>query len=91
MANPHFQNLILNAGNSESTKHKKDIPMFLVNPSSSLFYQYSNDFMTYASGDFTITTTEAGTGSATEALTSGAGGQLLLTNAAGDNALDFLQ
>ena len=91
MANPHFQNLILNAGNSESTKHKKDLPMFLVNPSSSLFYQYSNDFMTYASGDFTITTTEAGTGSATEALTSGAGGQLLLTNAAGDNDLDFLQ
>jgi hypothetical protein len=47
--------------------------------------------MTYNSGDFTITTTEAGTGSATEALTSGAGGQLLLTNAAGDNDLDFLQ
>ncbi len=91
MANPHFQNLILNAGNSASTKHKKDLPMFQVNPSSSLFYQYSNDFMTYASGDFTITTTEAGTGSATEALTSGAGGQLLLTNAAGDNDLDFLQ
>jgi hypothetical protein len=56
-----------------------------------LFYQYANDFMTYNSGDFTITTTEAGTGSATEALTSGAGGQLLLTNAAGDNDLDFLQ
>ena len=47
--------------------------------------------MTYNSGDFTITTTEAGTGSATEAITSGAGGQLLLTNAAGDNDLDFLQ
>ena len=91
MANPHFQNLILNAGNSASTKHKKDLPMFQVNPSSSLFYQYSNDFMTYNSDDFTITTTEAGTGSATEALTSGAGGQLLLTNAAGDNDLDFLQ
>ena len=65
--------------------------MFLVNPSSSLFYQYSNDFMTYNSGDWTITTTEAGTGSASEAITSGAGGQLLLTNAAGDNDLDFLQ
>ena len=65
--------------------------MFSVNPSSTLFYQYANDFMTYNSGDFTITTTEAGTGSATEALTSGAGGQLLLTNAAGDNDLDFLQ
>jgi len=91
MANPHFQNLILNAGNTAATKHKKDVPMFLVNPSSSLFYQYSNDFMTYNSGDWTITTTEAGTGSASEAITSGAGGQLLLTNAAGDNDLDFLQ
>jgi hypothetical protein len=91
MANPHFQNLILNAGNTVATKHKKEIPMFSVNPSSTLFYQYANDFMTYNSGDFTITTTEAGTGSATEALTSGAGGQLLLTNAAGDNDLDFLQ
>ena len=91
MANPHFQNLILNAGNTVATKHKKDLPMFHVNPSSTLFYQYANDFMTYNSGDFTITTTEAGTGSATEALTSGAGGQLLLTNAAGDNDLDFLQ
>jgi hypothetical protein len=47
--------------------------------------------MTYNSGDWTITTTEAGTGSATEAVTSSAGGALLLTNAAGDNDLDFLQ
>lgn len=91
MANPHFQNLILNAGNTAATKHKKDVPMFLVNPSSSLFYQYSNDFMTYNSGDWTITTTEAGTGSASEALTSQAGGALLITNDDADNDLDFLQ
>jgi len=45
--------------------------------------------MTYNSGDWTVTTTEAGTGSATEAITSGAGGQLLITNAAGDNDHDF--
>jgi len=91
MANPHFQNLILNAGNTAATKHKKDVPMFLVNPSSSLFYQYSNDFMTYNSGDWTITTTEAGSGSASEALTSQAGGALLITNDDADNDLDFLQ
>ena len=91
MANPHFQNLILNAGNTAATKHKKDIPMFLVNPSSSLFYQYSNDFMTYNSGDWTITTTEAGSGNASEALTSQAGGALLITNDDADNDLDFLQ
>jgi len=91
MANPHFQNLILNAGNTVATKHKKDVPMFLVNPSSSLFYQYSNDFMTYNSGDWTITTTEAGSGNASEALTSQAGGALLITNDDADNDLDFLQ
>jgi hypothetical protein len=53
------------------------------------FYTYSNDFFTYHSDEWTITTTEAGTGSATEALTSQAGGALLVTNAAGDNDLDF--
>jgi|TARA_R110000751_G_scaffold101919_3_gene196297 hypothetical protein len=53
------------------------------------FYSYSNDFFTYHSDEWTITTTEAGTGSATEALTSQAGGALLVTNAAGDNDLDF--
>ena len=53
------------------------------------YYSYVNDFFTYTAGDWTITTTEAGTGSATEALTSAAGGALLVTNAAGDNDLDF--
>ena len=91
MANPHFQNLILWAGNTVATKHKKDMPMFAPYPSDQTFYMYHNDFMTYNSGDWTITTTEAGTGSATEAVTSSAGGALLLTNAAGDNDLDFLQ
>jgi len=53
------------------------------------FYSYVNDFFTYHADEWTITTTEAGTGSATEALTSSAGGALLVTNAAGDNDLDF--
>jgi|TARA_R100000700_G_scaffold2062_3_gene4587 hypothetical protein len=91
MANPHFQNLILWAGNNVATKHKKDLPMFVPYPSDQTYYMYHNDFFTYNSGDWTVTTTEAGTGSASEAITSGAGGHLLLTNAAGDNDLDFLQ
>ena len=91
MANPHFQNLILWAGNTVASKSKKDLPMFQPYPSDQTYYGYFNDFMTYNSGDWTITTTEAGTGSATEAVTSSAGGDLLLTNAAGDNDLDFLQ
>jgi hypothetical protein len=53
------------------------------------FYTYANDFFTYHADEWTITTTEAGTGSATEAVTSQAGGALLVTNAAGDNDLDF--
>ena len=91
MANPHFQSMITFAGNSVSTKHKKDLPMFQQYASDQTFYGYSNDFFTYQADDWTITTTEAGTGSATEAVTSSAGGALLLTNAAGDNDNDFLQ
>lgn len=91
MANPHYQNLILWAGNSVATEHKKNQPLFAPYPSDQTFYMYHNDFFTYNSGDWTITTTEAGTGSASEAVTSSAGGALLLTNAAGDNDLDFLQ
>jgi|TARA_R100001163_G_scaffold15742_1_gene14211 hypothetical protein len=91
MANPHFQNLILWAGNTVASKSKKDLPMFQPYPSDQTYYGYFNDFMTYNSGDWTVTTTEAGTGSATEAVGSVAGGALVLTNAAGDNDLDFLQ
>ena len=91
MANPHFQNLILWAGNTVASKSKKNLPMFQPYPSDQTYYGYFNDFMTYNSGDWTITTTEAGAGSATEAVTSSAGGALLLTNAAGDDDLDFLQ
>jgi len=89
MANPHFQNQIQWAGNTVATKAKKDQPMFMPLPSDQTHYGYFNDFMTYNSGDWTITTTEDGTGSATEAITSGAGGQFLITNAAGDNDHDF--
>ncbi len=91
MANPHFQNLILWAGNTEATKHKKDQPMFVPYPSDQTYYMYHNDFFTYNSGDWTITTTEAGSGNASEAVTSSAGGALLITNDDADNDLDFLQ
>lgn len=60
-------------------------------PAPHKYHTYFNDFDTYLASDWTITTTEAGTGSATEALADGDGGLLVLTNAAGDNDLDFLQ
>lgn len=52
---------------------------------------YFNDFDTYVAGDWTITTTEAGAGSATEALTNEDGGVLLITNDNADNDADFFQ
>ena len=52
-------------------------------------HTYFNDFDTYVAGDWTITTTEAGAGSATEALTDVDGGVLLITNDDADNDADF--
>lgn len=56
---------------------------------------YYNDFLVeqdYAAADWVITTTEAGAGSATEALAADeAGGALLITNDNADNDLDSLQ
>ena len=71
MANPHFQNMILWAGNNEATEAKKDQPMFMPYPSDQTFYGYFNDFVQYNASDWTITTTEAGGGSASEGITSG--------------------
>ncbi len=58
-------------------------------PDPTSVHTYFNDFDTYVAGDWTITTTEVGAGSATEALTNEDGGVLLVTNAAGDNDADF--
>ena len=63
----------------------------LKTPAPHKYHSYFNDFDTYLASDWTITTTEDGTGSATEALADGDGGLLLVTNAAGDNDHDFFQ
>lgn len=60
-------------------------------PDPTGWHTYFNDFDTFAVGDWTITTTEAGAGSATEALTDIDGGALLITNDAADNDADFFQ
>jgi hypothetical protein len=52
---------------------------------------FFDDFDRYVVGDWTLTTTEAGAGDATEALAAGDGGLLLITNDAADNDLDFFQ
>ena len=50
-----------------------------------------DDFTKYTAGDWVITTTEAGGGDATEALSDADRGILLITNDSNDNDLDFFQ
>ena len=57
-------------------------------PRTASLIEYFNDFMTYTAGDWVVTETQAG---ATQALTAGSGGWLLLTNSAADNDLIALQ
>lgn len=52
------------------------------------FHTFFDDFDTYTAGDWTVTETDAG---ATQALTAGDGGLLLITNTAADNDLVALQ
>ena len=54
-------------------------------------YVYFNHFTTYDATEWTITTTEAGAGSATEVIAAEAGGVLLITNDDADNDADFFQ
>lgn len=60
-------------------------------PDPTKYHVFHDDFDRYVAADWTITTTEAGAGSATEALTDADGGALLITNDAADNDLDFFQ
>ena len=53
------------------------------------YHVFFDDFDRYNASDWTITTTEAGAGSATEALTDEDGGVLLITNDDADNDADF--
>ena len=92
MSNPHFQNLILWAGNTVASKSKKDLPMFQPYPSDQTYYGYFNDFMNYVASDWTITSTDGG-GDSGEVIqiTSGAGGQLIITTNDADNDSEELQ
>lgn len=60
-------------------------------PLPTQYHTYFEDFDTFTAAEWTITTTEAGAGSASEALTDGDGGLLLVTNDAADDDADFFQ
>ena len=57
-------------------------------PYSNALVEYFNDFFTYTTNRWVVTETQAG---ATQALTAGSGGWLLLTNSAADDDLVALQ
>lgn len=57
-------------------------------PSPTKFHSYMEDFDYYVAGDWTVTETDSG---ATQALTDGDGGLLLVTNTAADNDLVGIQ
>ena len=53
------------------------------------YHIFFDDFDTYTAGDWTITTTETGSGNASEALSDADGGVLLITNDDANNDADF--
>jgi hypothetical protein len=60
-------------------------------PDPTAYHTFFDDFDRFTAADWTITTTEAGGGDATEALTDEDGGVLLITNDAADDDADFFQ
>lgn len=76
-------------GVTTSTKTATTGQMGLIDPS--MYHVWFDDFDKYTAADWTITTTEAGAGSATEAVSDADGGVLLITNDDADNDADFFQ
>lgn len=74
-----------------TTAQKQNPLGFFGQPDPTQWYTYFEDFDYFTVADWTITTVEAGAGAATEALTDGAGGLLLVTNDDADNDSDFFQ
>lgn len=60
-------------------------------PDPTKWHVWFDDFDTFTAAEWTITTTEAGASSASEAITPGDGGVLLVTNDSADNDADFFQ
>jgi hypothetical protein len=64
---------------------------FLKQPDPIKYHVYHEDFDKYTASDWVITTTEAGSGNATEALGDGDGGLLVVTNDDADDDSDEFQ
>lgn len=74
--------------NGVTNVSETDIFAWLKMSDPTKYHTYFNDFDAYAAGDWVVTETQAG---ATQALTAGDGGLLLLTNSAADDDVNSLQ
>ncbi len=81
MTTTRFPNGVTNVG-------EQSLFAELGQPAATLYHTYFEDFDYYTAADWTVTETDAG---ATQALTDGDGGLLLITNTAADNDLVSLQ
>ena len=81
MTTTRFPNGVTNVG-------EQSLFAELGQPAATIYHTYFEDFDYYTAGDWTVTETDAG---ATQALTDGDGGLLLITNTAADNDLVSLQ
>lgn len=79
----------LNHGVNNATKNSTLSSFLSMDPTR--VHMYFEDFDRFAAAEWTITTTEAGAGNASEALTDADGGVLLITNDDADNDADFFQ
>jgi hypothetical protein len=77
-----------NLPNGVTNNIKQNLLGELTELDPSKVHTFFNDFDTYVAGNWTVTETQAG---ATQALTDGDGGILLLTNSAADDDLNALQ
>jgi len=82
-------NLITRFQNGITNNAVNNIFSSLPMPDPTKLQIFHDDFHRYVAGDWTITTTEAGAGAATEALTDANGGRLLVTNDDADDDADF--
>ncbi len=95
MATTHYRGPLKNVANSSNRLGDREWYQELPIGEEPDLIRYFNDFIKegdYATGDWTITTTEAGAGDATEAIAADEiGGALLITNDAADDDNDQLQ
>lgn len=88
MPGSSFDTTVTRLPNGIGTRSIDDIFSDLKYPDPTRYHQFFDDFDRYAAADWTVTETDSG---ATEALTDGDGGLLLITNTAADNDLVSLQ